>query len=177
MNGARGLPQVGLSLPNRGVFFGAITFEQMVEMAETVDRSPYFHSVWAGDSVIAKPRHRKTARGGCGALRAGCLNAQGQAWSACMASFSLRHPDHFCCPMGNARYAFGGGRSLLTVCVGGPTGPGSGAGAFEVELRAMGLSLEERVSRMEGYCHSPQALVRRSCHFQRALLSISECFH
>ena len=46
----------GLTLPNRGVLFGAITPEQMLEMGEIADGSGRFDDVWVGDSLLGKPR-------------------------------------------------------------------------------------------------------------------------
>ena len=48
--------EFGLSLPNRGVLFGATSPEEMINLAERADRSGAFDSVWVGDGLISKPR-------------------------------------------------------------------------------------------------------------------------
>ena len=50
--------QFGLTLPNRGVLMGAVTSDQMLELAEVADRSGRFNFVWVGDSLLGKPRMR-----------------------------------------------------------------------------------------------------------------------
>ena len=48
--------KIGLTLPNRGVLFGVVTVEQMLQLAERADASDRVHSVWVGDSLLGKPR-------------------------------------------------------------------------------------------------------------------------
>ncbi len=48
--------QIGLTLPNRGVLFGATTAAEMLDLAEIADQSGAFQSVWVGDSLFGKPR-------------------------------------------------------------------------------------------------------------------------
>ena len=48
--------QFGLTLPNRGVLFGATTPDEMLQTAEIADQSGAFQSVWVGDSLFGKPR-------------------------------------------------------------------------------------------------------------------------
>ena len=55
--------QFGLTLPNRGVLMGAVTSDQMLDLAEVADRSGRFNFVWVGDSLLGKPRTRGTPRG------------------------------------------------------------------------------------------------------------------
>jgi alkanesulfonate monooxygenase SsuD/methylene tetrahydromethanopterin reductase-like flavin-dependent oxidoreductase (luciferase family) len=136
--------QLGLSLPNRGVFFGAITYAQMLEMAEIADRSATFGSVWVGDSIIAKPRPEAVVLLATLAARTTRL----RLGPACMASFNLRHPIVFAAQWATLD-AISGGRTILAACIGGPTGPGSGAGDFDTEMRAMGMELRQRVGRLE----------------------------
>src|SRR5271154_1669226 len=51
----QGRARFGLTLPNRGVFIGATTVEEMLKMGEWAD-SAGWDSVWVGDSIFAKPR-------------------------------------------------------------------------------------------------------------------------
>lgn len=80
--------KVGLTLPNRGVLFGATTPEQMLQMAEIADRSEAFQSVWVGDSLLGKPRMESVA------LLAGIAarTRRVRLGPACMASLPLRDP-------------------------------------------------------------------------------------
>ena len=48
--------KLGLTLPNRGVLFGATTAGEMLDLAEIADASGQFQSVWVGDSLFGKPR-------------------------------------------------------------------------------------------------------------------------
>lgn len=45
-------PHLGLSLPNRGVLFGATTARQLVDLAERAEATGVFGSVWVGDSDV-----------------------------------------------------------------------------------------------------------------------------
>ncbi len=78
----------GLTLPNRGVLFGATTAEQMLQTAEIADQSGAFQSVWVGDSLFGKPRMESIA------LLAGIAarTRRVRLGAACMASFTLRDP-------------------------------------------------------------------------------------
>ncbi len=48
--------RIGLTLPNRGVLFGATTVAELLDLSALADSSGYFDSVWVGDSILAKPR-------------------------------------------------------------------------------------------------------------------------
>jgi alkanesulfonate monooxygenase SsuD/methylene tetrahydromethanopterin reductase-like flavin-dependent oxidoreductase (luciferase family) len=78
----------GLTLPNRGVLFGATTAEQMLQMAEIADRAEVFQSVWVGDSLLGKPRMEANV------LLAGIAarTRRVRLGPACMASLPLRDP-------------------------------------------------------------------------------------
>src|SRR5262249_38903827 len=49
-------PRYGLSLPNRGVLFGATSVDELLAISEHADASGAFDSIWVGDSLFAKPR-------------------------------------------------------------------------------------------------------------------------
>src|ERR1700730_562984 len=80
--------QIGLTLPNRGVLFGVTTPEQMLQMAEIVDQSGAFQSVWVGDSLLGKPRMESVALLAGVAARPKRVRLE----AACMASFTWRDP-------------------------------------------------------------------------------------
>ncbi|MDQ4029099.1 MAG: LLM class flavin-dependent oxidoreductase, partial [Actinomycetota bacterium] len=133
---------LGLSLPNRGVLFGATTVDQLYRMVDAADTSGMFHSVWVGDGLIAKPRLEAVTflaslAGRTKTVRLGVC---------CLATFPLRNPVLFACQWASLD-VLSDGRSLLAVCLGAPTG--RGGGNFAAELRAMGAAPTERVGRME----------------------------
>src|SRR3990172_4988697 len=82
---------IGLSLPNRGVLFGAISVEEILDLAGIADREQAFDSVWVGDSLIAKPRLEAIALLSAIAAR----TRRVALGTACMASFVYRHPVLF----------------------------------------------------------------------------------
>ncbi|HEV8352972.1 MAG TPA: LLM class flavin-dependent oxidoreductase [bacterium] len=136
--------EVGLSLPNRAMLFGALTWPQMLSMAAVAEQSESVGSLWVGDSVIAKPRPESVVLLSAFASRTTRL----KLGPACMASFNLRHPIVFAAQWATLD-VISNGRTILAACIGGPTGPGAGAGAYQTELRAMGFEFSQRVGRME----------------------------
>jgi alkanesulfonate monooxygenase SsuD/methylene tetrahydromethanopterin reductase-like flavin-dependent oxidoreductase (luciferase family) len=123
----------GLTLPNRGVLFGAITAEEMLEMAEIADRSHGFDDVWVGDSLLGKPRMESiTLMAGIAArtkrLRIG---------PNCMASFPLRDPVLLAYQWASLDL-LAGGRTVLIACTGiVPQAGGAAEGAhYELDHKA-----------------------------------------
>src|SRR5207249_3790520 len=47
---------VGLILANRAVVLGAVKVADLVDLTAQAERSGFFDAVWAGDSLLAKPR-------------------------------------------------------------------------------------------------------------------------
>lgn len=131
---------LGLSLPNRGVLFGAISVEEMLQMCEVADRSGMFESVWVGDSLFAKPRLEAVAVLSAIASR----TKRVKLGTACMASFPLRDPRLLALQWASLD-VLSGGRSLLCVCMGASGGWGMGAAGTEVQI--MGFNPKERVGR------------------------------
>jgi alkanesulfonate monooxygenase SsuD/methylene tetrahydromethanopterin reductase-like flavin-dependent oxidoreductase (luciferase family) len=133
---------IGLSLPNRGVLFGATDVEGLFRSTEVAEASGYFTSVWVGDGLIAKPRLEAVTLLAAIAARTRKL----RLGVCCMATFPLRNPVLFGCQWATLD-ALSNGRSLLAVCLGAPTG--RGGGDFAAELRAMDVRATERVGRLE----------------------------
>src|ERR1700736_872524 len=81
----------GFTVPQRGVFFGVITAEQIFAMARAVDARPLFDSLWVGDSLFAKPRPE------CIPLLGALAGTRRRAavGVGCMASFPVRDPVVF----------------------------------------------------------------------------------
>ena len=104
---------VGLTLPNRGVLFGATTPDQMLQMAEIADRSGLFQSVWVGDSLLGKPRMEAIT------LLAGVAarTKRVRIGPACMASIALRDPVLLAYQWASLDL-LAGGRTVMVGCTG-----------------------------------------------------------
>src|SRR5215475_13347765 len=128
----------GFTLPQRGVFFGATTVEQMMTMARDVDADPVFDSLWVGDSLLAKPRPDSISL--LGALAAATRRVT--LGVGCMASFPVRDPVIFAYQWATLDL-LSGGRMLLAACTGIVAG---GASAREGSL--WGVADRERAARL-----------------------------
>lgn len=139
-------PKLGLLLPNQGVVFGAITLEELLNLAEEADGTGVFDAMFVGDNLLAKPRLESVTLLSALAMR----TKTARLGTACMASFPLRDPivlaaqwaalDNLC-----------NGRSLLAVCIGGGGGSGASAnvvGRFKNEYKSFGIATNERVGRL-----------------------------
>jgi alkanesulfonate monooxygenase SsuD/methylene tetrahydromethanopterin reductase-like flavin-dependent oxidoreductase (luciferase family) len=133
----------GLTLPNRGVLFGAITPDQMLEMAESADRSERFDHVWVGDSLLGKPRME------CITLMAGIAarTKRLRIGPACMASFPLRDPVLLAYQWASLDL-LAGGRTILVACTGiVPQAGGAAEGAhYGVDNKARAERLVEWIT-------------------------------
>lgn len=128
----------GLTLPNRGVLFGAVTAEQMLETAEIADRSGLFQSVWVGDSLFGKPRlESMTLLAG---LAARTKNVR--LGPACMASFTLRDPVLLAYQWASLDI-LAEGRTVMVGCTG--IVPQAG---YELEASVYQLDNKDRVGRL-----------------------------
>jgi alkanesulfonate monooxygenase SsuD/methylene tetrahydromethanopterin reductase-like flavin-dependent oxidoreductase (luciferase family) len=141
----------GLSLPNRGVLFGATDVEGLYRSAELAEESGHFDSVWVGDGLVAKPRLE--AVGLLSALAARTTRVR--LGVCCLATFPLRNPVLFACQWASLDN-LSNGRSILAVCLGAPTG--RGGGDFAAELDAMDVRPRERVGRLEEGIEALRAL-------------------
>jgi len=130
--------KIGLTLPNRGVLFGATTPEQMLQMAEIADGSGQIASVWVGDSLLGKPRMESIA------LLAGVAarTRNVRLGPACMASFPLRDPILLAYQWASLDL-LAGGRTVLVACTG--IIPQEGG---RVEDRLYSLEAKDRVKRL-----------------------------
>jgi alkanesulfonate monooxygenase SsuD/methylene tetrahydromethanopterin reductase-like flavin-dependent oxidoreductase (luciferase family) len=105
--------KIGLTLPNRGVLFGATTPEQMLQMSEIADGSGQFASIWVGDSLLGKPRMESIAL--LAGIAARTKNVR--IGPACMASFPLRDPVLLAYQWASLDL-LSGGRTVLVACTG-----------------------------------------------------------
>ena len=128
----------GLTLPQRGVFFGITTMDGMMAMAAQADANPLFGSVWVGDSLFAKPRPDSlTLLGGLAtATRRLALGV------GCMASFPVRDPIVFAYQWATLDL-LSQGRMLLAACTGIVAG-----GASAREGAIWGVADRERSERL-----------------------------
>jgi len=133
---------IGLSLPNRGILFGAISVGEMLELAEYADKGEFFDSVWVGDGLIAKPRLEAVASLAAISAR----TERVKLGVCCLATFPLRQPVLFASQWASLD-VLSGGRTLLAVCLGATTERSGGNVA--AELKAAGITGRERVPRLE----------------------------
>jgi alkanesulfonate monooxygenase SsuD/methylene tetrahydromethanopterin reductase-like flavin-dependent oxidoreductase (luciferase family) len=131
---------IGLTLPNRGVTFGATTPAQMLDLAERADTAGCFDSVWVGDSILAKPRLEAITLMTAIAVRTSRVRIA----PGCLASFPLRHPILLAYQWASLDL-LAAGRTILCVCKGDPTGGGD----IVDEWKAMNVPLKSRHARME----------------------------
>ncbi|MGH8211241.1 MAG: LLM class flavin-dependent oxidoreductase, partial [Steroidobacteraceae bacterium] len=126
----------GLTLPQRGVFFGLGSLADMVRMAHEADRSGLFDSVWVGDSLTLKSRPDSIA------LLGGLATATERVklGVGCMATFSVRDPLVFAYQWASLDL-LSQGRMLLAACTG-------LAGASASEGAYWGVSDAERPARL-----------------------------
>jgi len=128
----------GFTLPQRGVFFGVTTVEQLIDLARGVDSNPVFDSLWVGDSLLAKPRPDSISL--LGALTAATRRVT--LGVGCMASFPVRDPVIFAYQWATLDL-LSGGRMLLAACTG---IVGGGASAREGAL--WDVADKERAARL-----------------------------
>ncbi|MEQ9639807.1 MAG: LLM class flavin-dependent oxidoreductase [Alphaproteobacteria bacterium] len=130
----------GLSLSTRAVLFDWGTLDDLLEMAETAERSELFHGIWVGDNLLSKPRVESIVTLSAIAARTQRL-ALG---TVCFASFPLRDPILLAIQWASLD-VLSKGRTILTVCNGGSRFDGS---HFAHELEVMGVRSAERVGRV-----------------------------
>ncbi len=131
--------ELGLTLPNRGVLFGATTVDEMLELAEAAEQSGAFGSIWVGDSIMAKPRLESLTLLAAIAAR----TRRARLGAACLASFPSRHPVLLAYQWASLD-VISKGRTILVPCMGGGT-----RGDFAREFQVMGLDPARRAALLE----------------------------
>jgi alkanesulfonate monooxygenase SsuD/methylene tetrahydromethanopterin reductase-like flavin-dependent oxidoreductase (luciferase family) len=134
-------PSLGLILANRAVVLGAVKVADLVDLTVQAEGSGFFDAVWAGDSLLAKPRLESVTllsalAGVTSKLRLGV---------GCMATFVHRHPVMLAHQWASLD-VLSGGRSWLAVCLGGPSEANTAQAA---EHEVMSIASAERVGRLE----------------------------
>src|SRR5438093_6537115 len=122
---------VGLILANRAVVLGAVKVADLIDLTAQAERSGFFDAVWAGDSLLAKPRLESVTllsalAGVTTRLRLGV---------GCMATFVHRHPVMLAHQWASLD-VLSGGRTWLAVCLGGPS-EANAAEAAEHNVRSI----------------------------------------
>ena len=131
----------GLTLTNRAVVLGLVTVRDLIDITVAAEESGVFDAVWAGDSLLAKPRLEaitllSTLAGVTSRVRLGV---------GCLATFVHRHPVMLAHQWASLD-VLSDGRSWLAVCLGGPD---EQSAAQQLEHAAMGVKSSERVERLE----------------------------
>jgi alkanesulfonate monooxygenase SsuD/methylene tetrahydromethanopterin reductase-like flavin-dependent oxidoreductase (luciferase family) len=131
----------GLTLSNRAVVLGRVKASDLIELSVEAEASGAFDAVWAGDSLLAKPRLESVTllSALAGATRRVRLGV------GCMATFVHRHPVMLAHEWASLD-VISGGRSWLAVCLGGPD---EMSVAQALEHRVMGVKAADRVARLE----------------------------
>src|SRR6516164_6698804 len=132
---------IGLIVANRAVVLGAVKVADLVDLTAQAERSGFFDAVWAGDSLLAKPRLESVTL--LSALAG--VTTKLRLAVGCMATFVHRHPVMLAHQWASLDVLCGG-RSLLVVCLGGPN---EQSAAQALEHAAMGIQSHERVARLE----------------------------
>src|SRR6516165_2614322 len=131
----------GLILANRAVVLGAVKVPDLVDLTVQAERSGFFDAVWAGDSLLAKPRLESVTL--LSALAG--VTTRVRLGVGCMATFVHRHPVMLAHQWASLD-VLSEGRSLLAVCLGGPD---EASAAQALEHAAMSVRASERVGRLE----------------------------
>ena len=134
-------PKFGIVLPTRGMLFAKTSARQdIVELSKLVEEYGY-DAVWAGDSILAKPRLDSIAV----LAAAASVTERVKLGTACFASFPLRNPIILAYQWATLD-VLSEGRTLLVVCQGTPTQHGS---VYRNEFDAIGVPPKEKVKRSE----------------------------
>src|SRR5438034_8030018 len=133
-------PRYGLSLPNRGVLFGATSIDELLAVSEQADASGVIDSIWVGDSLFAKPRLESLVLLSAIAAR----TRRVRLGTCCLSTFPLRDPI-FLAAQWAALDQVSHGRMILGACIGGSQ-PREKA---EAEFAPFGVTLSERAPRLE----------------------------
>ena len=133
-------PRYGLSLPNRGVLFGATSVDELLQLSEHAEASGAFDSIWVGDSLFAKPRLESLVLLSAIAAR----TRRVRLGTCCLSTFPLRDPI-FLAAQWAALDHVSHGRMVLGACIGGSL-PREKA---EAEFAPFNVRLADRAPRLE----------------------------
>jgi alkanesulfonate monooxygenase SsuD/methylene tetrahydromethanopterin reductase-like flavin-dependent oxidoreductase (luciferase family) len=128
----------GITLSNRGVLVGLATPRDLLRLADAVEASPLFDSIWCGDALFVNRRLDALTLLAAVAGR----TERVLLGPACMGSFALRNPLVFAYEWASLD-VLSHGRTRLVACAGGGAGP-----LWEAETAALGIAPEDRRKRM-----------------------------
>ncbi len=134
-------PSIGLTLTNRAVVLGRVSVKNLLDWTVRAEESGVFDTVWAGDSLVAKPRLEAVTL--LSALAG--VTTRVRLGVGCLATFVHRHPVLFAHQWASLD-VLSSGRSWLAVCLGGPSEANA---AQALEHSVMGVRSAERVERLE----------------------------
>ncbi len=132
---------IGLTLTNRAVVLGRVSVKNLLDWTVRAEESGVFDTVWAGDSLVAKPRLEAVTL--LSALAG--VTSRVRLGVGCLATFVHRHPVLFAHQWASLD-VLSNGRSWLAVCLGGPSEANA---AQALEHAVMGIQSSERVARLE----------------------------
>ena len=133
----------GITLSNRGVLVGLTTARDLLRLADAVEASPLFDSVWCGDALFVNRRLDALTLLAAVAGR----TERVLLGPACMGSFALRNPLVFAYEWASLD-VLSNGRTRLVACAGGGAGP-----LWEAETAALGIAPDDRRKRMVENMH------------------------
>ena len=128
----------GITLSNRGVLLGLCRARDLLELADAVEASPAFDSIWCGDALFVNRRLDAVTLLAAVAGR----TERVLLGTACMGSFGLRNPLVLAYEWASLD-VLSDGRTRLVACAGGGAGP-----LWEAETTALGIAPGERRKRM-----------------------------
>jgi alkanesulfonate monooxygenase SsuD/methylene tetrahydromethanopterin reductase-like flavin-dependent oxidoreductase (luciferase family) len=132
---------IGLTLTNRAVVLGRVSVSELADLSQRAEASGAFDTVWAGDSLLAKPRLEAVTL--LSALAG--MTSRVRLGVGCLATFVHRHPILFAHQWASLD-VLSAGRAWLAVCLGGPD---EASAAQALEHAVMGVQARERVARLE----------------------------
>lgn len=134
---------LGLTISNRGplIFPDEISPSTLIELAEMGEDLGY-HSLWVGDSILAKPRYDSISVLSAIASRTDKV----KLGVACMASFVLRNPLLLAYQWATLDQ-LSNGRTILAACMGG--GSREAGGDFEDEFKNLAVDYKSRARILE----------------------------
>lgn len=133
--------QFGFLLSNRGVMIGATSTQEMLHMAQQVDKNPVWDSIWVGDSIFAKPRVDALVMLSALAVQ----TKRVKIGPACFASTPLR-PALLLAYQWCSLDLLSGGRTIFIACQGRNV---HGGGKFTDEYAALHIDPTTRSQRLE----------------------------
>src|SRR5207248_3865873 len=123
------------------VVLGVVKVADLIDQTVEAERAGAFDAVWVGDSLLAKPRLESVTL----LSSLATVTSRVRLAVGCMATFVHRHPVMLAHQWASLD-VLSGGRTLLAVCLGGPSEANAAQAA---EHDVMSIASAERVGRLE----------------------------